>query len=155
VHTVGSFAMAPVAETSVADFRRMFEANAMSCFVCCREAVRAIRRTGGQAGVEGRIANVAARPAVVPTGGMIAYSTAKAAVASITQCLAEELRRENILVNAVVPSLMDTAANRRALPDADYSQWPKVEQVAQAIAFLASPMNSLTSGTLLPVYGRA
>jgi NAD(P)-dependent dehydrogenase (short-subunit alcohol dehydrogenase family) len=153
VHTVGGFAAAPVADTPAADFRRMFDANAVSCFLCCREAVRAIRRTAGQSG--GRIVNVAARPALVPTGGMIAYSTAKAAVASITQCLAEELKREDILVNAVVPSLMDTAANRRAMPDADYSQWPKVEQVAQAVAFLASPRNSLTSGTLLPVYGRA
>ena len=151
VHTVGGFAMAPVAETSADEFRRMFDVNAMTCFLCCREAVRAIRR----AGKGGRIVNVAARPAVVPTGGMIAYSTSKAAVASITTSLAEELKPEGILVNAVLPSTMDTPANRKAMPDADFSKWPKVDEVARAIAFLASPANALTSGALVPVYGKA
>jgi NAD(P)-dependent dehydrogenase (short-subunit alcohol dehydrogenase family) len=151
VHTVGAFAMSPVAQTSVADVRKMFDTNAMTCFLCCREATKAIRRSGVAGG---RIVNVAARPAVMPVGGMIAYSISKAAVASITQSLAEELKPEGIWVNAVAPSLMDTAANRKAMPDADYSQWPKVEEVAAAIAFLASPVNALTSGAIVPVYGR-
>jgi NAD(P)-dependent dehydrogenase (short-subunit alcohol dehydrogenase family) len=86
---------------------------------------------------------------------MIAYSASKSAVASITQSLAIELQTEGILVNAVVPSIMDTPANRRSMPGADFSGWPKVEQVAQTIAFLASEQNALTSGVLLPVYGRA
>src|SRR5262245_60104695 len=153
VHLVGGFAMAPVEKTSADDVRRMFEMNAMSCFLCCREALKAMRRGAAKGG--GRIVNVAARPAVVPTGGMIAYSTSKAAVASITQCLADELKQEGILVNAIIPSIMDTTANRRAMPDADFDKWPKVEQVAQAVAYLASAENALTSGALLPVYGRA
>ena len=151
IHLVGGFAMAPVEKTSAADFRRMFDVNAITCFLCCREAVRAMRRTGGG----GRIVNVAARPAVVPTGGMIAYSASKAAVASITQSLAEELKPEGILVNAVLPSIMDTPANRAAMPKVDFAAWPKVEEVAEAICFLASPSNALTSGALLPVYGKA
>ena len=79
----------------------------------------------------------------------------RAAVASITQSLAEELKPENILVNAVLPSVMDTPANRRAIPNADFSKWPSVEQVADSMVFLASPSNALMSGALLPVYGRA
>ena len=153
LHLAGGFAMSPVGQTSVDEFRRMFDVNAVTCFLCCREAVRAIRRGG--AGGGGRIVNVAARPAVVPAGGMIAYSASKAAVASITQSLAEEVKAEGILVNAVLPSTMDTAANRKAMPNADFDKWPKVEQVAAAVAFLASPENALTSGALVPVYGRA
>jgi NAD(P)-dependent dehydrogenase (short-subunit alcohol dehydrogenase family) len=90
---------------------------------------------------------------VTPVGGMVAYSASKAAVASITQSLADELKSERIWVNAVAPSLMDTAANRKAMPDADYGNWPKVEEVATAIAFLVSPGNALTSGAIVPVYG--
>jgi NAD(P)-dependent dehydrogenase (short-subunit alcohol dehydrogenase family) len=65
------------------------------------------------------------------------------------------VKDERILVNAVLPSIMDTPANRRAMPDADFAKWPKVEEVAEAIAFLASSQNALTSGALLPVYGRS
>ena len=86
---------------------------------------------------------------------MIAYCTSKAAVASMTQCLAKELLAENILVNAVAPSIMDTPANRAAMPDADFDSWPKLDQVAGAIEGLASPRNALTSGAIIPVYGCA
>jgi NAD(P)-dependent dehydrogenase (short-subunit alcohol dehydrogenase family) len=86
---------------------------------------------------------------------MIAYSASKAAVASITQSLAEEVKPVGILVNAVLPSVMDTPLNRAAMPKADFGAWPKVEEVAEAICFLVSPANTLTSGAQLPVYGRA
>lgn len=155
IHLVGGFAMSPIADTSADEFEKMFRLNALSCFLCCREATRAIRRSSATRNTGGRIVNVAARPAVAPVGGMISYSASKSAVASITQSLAIELQPEGILVNAVVPSIMDTPANRRSMPNSDFSTWPKVEQVAQAIAFLASPENALTSGVLLPVYGRA
>ena len=153
IHLAGGFAMQPLAETSLADFDRMMRMNAVTCFLCCRESVRAMRSTAGGRG--GRIVNVAARPAVVPTAGMIAYSAAKAAVTSLTQSLAEEVKSEGILVNAVLPSVMDTPANRAAMPGADFAAWPKVEEVAEAIAFMVSPANSLTTGALIPVYGRA
>src|SRR4051794_3284583 len=149
IHAAGGFAMAPVAETSLAQFREMFDTNAISAFLCCREAVKAIRRSPAKTG--GRIVNVAARPAVVPTGGMIAYSTSKATVASITQSLAEELKPESIWVNAVLPSTMDTPVNRAAMPQADFEKWPKVQDVARMIVSLASPENAVTSGALVPV----
>jgi NAD(P)-dependent dehydrogenase (short-subunit alcohol dehydrogenase family) len=153
VHLVGAFTMAAVDQTSAGDFRKMFETNTVSCFLCCREAVKGIRRSGGAHG--GRIVNVAARPALTPTGGMIAYSISKAGVVSMTQSLAEEVKPEGILVNAVAPSIMDTPLNRRMMPNADFSKWPKVEEVATAIGFLASPDNALTSGIVMPVYGTA
>ena len=86
---------------------------------------------------------------------MLAHSTSKAAVASLTQCLAKEVLDDGILVNAVAPSIMDTPANRAVMPDADFDAWPKVEEVARAMVWLASPANTLTTGTLVPVYGRA
>jgi len=154
IHLVGAFDMSPIAETPLEKFRAMFDTNTVTCFLCCREAVKAMRTSAGGAG-GGRIVNVSSRPAVVPTGGMIPYTTSKAAVSSITQCLAEEVKADGILVNAVVPSIMDTPANRAAMPKADFAQWPKVEEVAQAILFLASAENALTNGALMPVYGKS
>jgi len=69
--------------------------------------------------------------------------------------LAEEVAKDGILVNAVAPSIMDTPANRKSLPKADFAAWPKVEEVAQTILFLASPDNKVTRGAVTPVYGRA
>ncbi len=150
VHIAGGFAMSSVTETSFADFERMWLMNTASCFLSSREAVRRMR--AGEGG--GRIVNVAARPAVEPVGGMLAYTTSKAGVASLTQCLAKEVAEEGILVNAILPAIMDTPANRSAMPDADHDAWPKTEEIAEAIGYLASPANATTSGTLLPVYGK-
>jgi NAD(P)-dependent dehydrogenase (short-subunit alcohol dehydrogenase family) len=103
----------------------------------------------------GRIVNVAARPALAPVGGMVAYAASKAAVASITQSLGVELMEEGILVNAIVPSIIDTPANRTSMPKANFTRWPRPAELAAAIGFLASPDNTLTSGALVPVYGKA
>jgi NAD(P)-dependent dehydrogenase (short-subunit alcohol dehydrogenase family) len=151
IHLVGGFAMAKIADTKLADFEKQWRLNTVTCFLACREAVKAIRKTGAG----GRIVNVAARPVQVPTPGMIAYVASKAGVASITQALAAEVLANGILVNAVLPSTIDTPANRAAMPNADYTTWPKPAQIAQTIAFLAAPENGLTTGTLVPVYGRA
>jgi NAD(P)-dependent dehydrogenase (short-subunit alcohol dehydrogenase family) len=151
IHLVGGFAMAKIADTSLADFEKQWRLNTVTCFLACREAVKAIRKTGNG----GRIVNVAARPVQVPAPGMIAYVASKAGVASITQALAAEVLAENILVNAVLPSVIDTPANRASMPKADFTNWPKPAQLAQTIAFLAAPENALTTGTLVPVYGRA
>jgi NAD(P)-dependent dehydrogenase (short-subunit alcohol dehydrogenase family) len=128
----------------------MLSINAVTAFLCSREAVRAMRRGGG-----GRIVNVVARPVLVPVGGMVAYTASKAAVAAITQSLAAEVLSDKILVNAVAPSIIDTPANRSAMPTARHEAWPKAEQLAASIAFLASPGNTLTSGALVPLYGQA
>jgi NAD(P)-dependent dehydrogenase (short-subunit alcohol dehydrogenase family) len=148
---IGGFAMAKIEGTSLADFEKQWRLNTVTCFLACREAVRAIRRSGGG----GRIVNVAARPVLQPTPGMIAYATAKAGVAAITQQLAAEVLAESILVNAVLPSIIDTPANRAAMPKADHASWPRPAELAETIAFLASDQNTLTTGTLVPVYGRA
>ena len=154
VHVAGGFAMAPLAETDAAAFRAQMDLNALSCLLCCRAAVAAMR---GGASQGGRIVNVAARPGLEPRqgAGMVAYTAAKAAVAALTQALAEELKDEAIWVNAVAPSILDTPGNRAAMPKADFAAWPKVEEVAAVIAFLASPENRSARGAVVPVYGRS
>lgn len=153
IQIAGGFAGGLVADTTPTILRRMLATNAVSCFLCCRDAVRRIRESGHAEG--GRLVNVSARPALVPTPGLSAYAASKAAVAALTQSLAEELADERIWVNAVVPSTMDTPANRAAMPDADHSKWPSLEAVAETIVFLASPRNGSTRGALVPVYGRS
>ncbi len=150
IHTVGGFAAAALRETSLATIRQQLEMNLVSCMLCCRAAVRAM-------GGGGRIVNVTARPALEwRTGaGMSAYAASKAGVAALTAALAEEVAKVGILVNAVAPSIMDTPANRQAMPKADYAAWPKVEEVAATIAFLASPENKVTRGAIVPVYGKS
>ena len=153
LHLAGGFAMHPVAATGRAEILAMAEMNFASCHLCCAAAIAAMRRSGAG----GRIVNVTARPAVEPWrgAGMAPYAASKAAVAALTAALAEEVKSDGILVNAVAPSILDTPANRAAMPKADYAQWPKLEEVAAAILFLASPENRVTSGAILPVYGRS
>lgn len=171
IHCAGGFAMSPIGETNLSSFLEMFDTNALSCFLCCREAVKRIRATGKRVtapknaespggGVReglGRIVNVTARPALEGRAGarMIPYAMSKSAVATLTTALAEEVAEEGIWVNAVVPSIMDTRANRRAMPDADFTKWASLDEVAATIAFLASPENGSTRGSLTPVYGRS
>jgi len=151
IQLAGGFAMAKLTDTSLTNFEQQWRINTVTCFLACREAVRSMRTSGAG----GRIVNVAARPVLVPTAGMTAYIASKAGVAAMTQALAAELGADNILVNAVVPSVIDTPANRASMPNADHASWPKPAELAETIAFLASPQNALTSGTLVPVYGRA
>jgi NAD(P)-dependent dehydrogenase (short-subunit alcohol dehydrogenase family) len=151
IHTVGGFAASALRDTELATIRQQLEMNLLSCILCCRAAVRAMTNAGG------RIVNVAARPALEwrSGAGMAAYTASKAGVAALTAALAEEVAKDGILVNAVAPSIMDTPANRQAMPKANYSLWPKVEEVAATIAFLASPENLVTRGAIVPVYGKS
>lgn len=155
IHLAGGFAMAPVAEAGAAAFHAQVNINALTCYLCCRAAIATMRASPSDAG--GRIVNVAARPALEPRGGagMVLYTAAKAAVAAITQSLAEEVAAERIWVNAVAPSILDTAANRAAMVGADVTLWPKVEEVAAVIVHLASPDNLAARGGVIPVYGRS
>src|SRR5688500_1546533 len=153
VPCAGAFDMSPIADTSLKAFRQMVDVNLITCFLCSREAVRKIRATREPLG--GRIVNVGSKPALVPAAGTIAYSAAKAAVHAMTLNLSEELAAERIWVNAVVPSTMDTPANRKTMPKADFEKWAKLSEVAATIAFLASPQNAVTRGALVPVYGRS
>jgi NAD(P)-dependent dehydrogenase (short-subunit alcohol dehydrogenase family) len=151
IHIAGGFAAAPLRETGMAMLRQQIDMNFVSCALCCRAAVNAMAGSGG------RIVNVAARAALEwrSGAGMTAYTASKAAVAALTVALAEEVAKDGILVNAVAPSIMDTPANRHAMPKADYEQWPKVEEVAATIVFLASADNRVTRGAVVPVYGRS
>src|SRR6266704_5934772 len=158
IHLAGGFAMSPVGETSAVAFADQFQMNALSAFLCSAAAIRAIRTRAapGPGGTKGgRIVNVAARPALEPRlgSGMVAYATAKAAVAAMTEALAQETAGEEIWINAVAPSVLDTPANRVAMPDADFSSWVAPSAVAEVIAFLASPDNRVTRGAIIPVYG--
>lgn len=153
IHLAGGFAYGAIGDTGIAELQHQIETNFVTCFLCCRAAVGAMRR-----GTEGgRIVNVAARPALEWRTGanMTAYAASKAAVAALTTALAEEVVHHGILVNAVAPSILDTPTNRRDMPKADFSQWPKVEEVASTILFLASPDNTTTRGAIVPVYGRS
>ncbi len=153
IHLAGGFAAGSIAATGKAVLMRQLEMNLVSAFLCSRAAVGAIERSGHG----GRIVNVAARPALEwRTGaGMTAYTASKAALAAFTAALAQEVASHQILVNAIAPSIMDTAANRQAMPQADFDAWPKVEEVAATILFLASPDNRVTRGAVVPVYGRS
>jgi NAD(P)-dependent dehydrogenase (short-subunit alcohol dehydrogenase family) len=156
IHIAGGFAPGKVADTDKAALMAQLNGNLVSCFLCCRAAVNAMRAGGQVARFGGRIVNVASRQALEwrSGAGMSAYTIAKASVATLTTVLAEETVRDNILVNAVAPSIMDTAANRAAMPKADFAAWPKVEEVAETILFLASPDNRVTRGAVVPVYGK-
>ncbi|NVB37209.1 SDR family NAD(P)-dependent oxidoreductase [Pseudenhygromyxa sp. WMMC2535] len=152
IQIAGGFAMSPVVDTSFSAFESMWRMNVASCFLSCREAVRRMREGGGGGG---RLVNIAARPALTPSAGMIAYATAKAGVAAMTRTLAEELAPESIWVNAVAPSIIDTPANRAAMPDADHGSWVTPAALAQTIVGLASPANQCVRGAVLEAYGRA
>lgn len=158
VHVAGGFHMGPIDGEDASVWDRMMNLNGKTCYLCCRETARILKRQKTDGACRGgRIVNVAARPALVREAGagMVAYAASKSAVASITQGLAAELNSSGIWVNGVVPSVLDTPANRAAMPDADHDAWPKPAEIAETIAFLASSENRVTRGALVPVYGRS
>jgi NAD(P)-dependent dehydrogenase (short-subunit alcohol dehydrogenase family) len=151
IHIAGGFAMGAVADTEKAGMLHMLNMNFVTCYLCCRAAVQNFGPDGG------RIVNVAARPGLEPRlgSGMAPYAASKAAVAAFTQSLAGEVASQGILVNAVAPSIIDTPANRAAMPKADHTVWPKPEEIAATIGFLASADNKVTTGAIVPVPGRS
>lgn len=146
VNAVGGFAGGDLAATPLTEWRRLVDLNLTSAVVGCRAVLPAMR-----AARRGRIVNVASRAVVPPLGGFIAYTVSKSAVIALTQALAQEERPHGITVNAVLPSTMDTPANRQAMPDADRSTWVSTEAVADVIAYLASDSASTVSGACVPV----
>ena len=153
IHCAGGYTMGKIGDIEADDLDRMLALNARTAFLCCKGAVAAMRR----AGKGGRIVNVAAQQALDfrRGAGSVPYTMSKAAVAALTAALAEELAPEGIWVNAVAPSLLDTQANRAAMPKANFDRWPKLEEVAGVIAFLASPGNHAARGGVVPVFGRS
>jgi NAD(P)-dependent dehydrogenase (short-subunit alcohol dehydrogenase family) len=151
VHIAGGYAGAPITEITLADYEKQHQLNAVTAFLASREAVRAIRK----AGTGGRILNVISRAVLSPAGGSVAYTASKAEVAALTQALAAEVLKDGILVNAIAPSIIDTPANRASMPNADFARWPTPAEIAEVVAFLVGSANTLISGALVPVYGRA
>lgn len=145
VNGVGGFTGGDLASTSLADWDRMLNLNLRSAVIGCRGVLPTMTAAGF-----GRIVNISSRAVVPPLGGFIGYTVAKAAIITLTQALAREVAR-GVTVNAVLPSTMDTPANRQAMPDADRSGWVSTDQVAEVIAYLASDAAAMVSGATIPV----
>lgn len=151
-HIAGGFAMGdPVHAVNVDVFERMMYLNARLTYVTCgRVAQHMVEK-----GVSGSIVAVLARSGLSGAKNAAAYAASKAAAQRIIESMALELRDHNIRVNGVMPSTVDTEANRQAMPNADYQKWVTPMQIAETIAFLASDAASSISGDSLQTYNKA
>ena len=129
-------------------FDQMLALNLRSGYVLSRAAVRAMLKNG-----RGAIVNVASKAATDHAAGAAAYAAAKSAAVALLDSLAADLKGSGIRVNSILPSIIDTEANRKAMPAADFSKWPKPEEIARVILFLCSDDASLIHGAAIPVYG--
>ena len=151
VNVAGGFRMASVLDMAPLDWEALFNLNTKTAFLTSAAAARAMKSTE----TRGRIINIGARAALAGGPGLAAYSASKAAVLRLTESMAAELLEDRITVNAVLPSTLDTPANRQAMPDADPGAWVSPASLAEVIAFLASEAARDISGAAIPVYGRA
>jgi len=143
---VGGFAGGSLVETDLETWKRMLDLNLTSVFSVTKAVVPLMVRAR-----YGRVVVIASRAVVPPSGGFIAYTVAKAGAIAFTQALSQETHPVGITVNAVLPSTMDTPANRAAMPDSDRKGWVPVEAVADAIAVLAREASGHITGTLLAI----
>jgi NAD(P)-dependent dehydrogenase (short-subunit alcohol dehydrogenase family) len=151
VNLVGGFFSGPRAhETDVEEFDRMLRLNLRPGFLLARAAIPRLLESGG-----GAYVGVSARPALRPFAGSSAYSTAKAAVLAFVRALDADYAKDGIRCNAILPSVIDTPANRAATPDADFSKWVQPDEIGCVVRFLVSDECAPTSGAAIPVYGRA
>lgn len=151
VDLVGGFSSGPLLhETSWDDFDRMLRLNVAPAYNLARAAMPRLIERGG-----GSFVAVSARAALRPFAGAAAYVTAKAAVLAFIQALDADYRSKGIRANAILPSVIDTPANRADQPDADHSKWVQPEEIAKVVRFLVSDDSAVTSGAAIPVYGRA
>jgi NAD(P)-dependent dehydrogenase (short-subunit alcohol dehydrogenase family) len=148
-HTVGGFSGGQsVADTDDATFQRMFELNLNCVFHILRAAVPPLRQTGN-----GRIIAVGSRAALEPAAGVGAYSASKAAMVSLIRTAALENKDAGLTANVILPGTMDTPANRKAIPNADFSKWVRPTTVAGLIVWLAGEAGKDVNGAVIPVYG--
>jgi NAD(P)-dependent dehydrogenase (short-subunit alcohol dehydrogenase family) len=151
VNLVGGFAMGGrVHETDVEDFERQLRLNLRPTYLVSQAALPHLIAAGG-----GSVVCVSSRAALRPFSGAAGYITGKAAVLALVDAMAAEYRDDGVRVNAVVPSVIDTPANRASQPGADYSTWVTPAQIAEVILFLCSDGSGVVSGARVPVYGRA
>jgi NAD(P)-dependent dehydrogenase (short-subunit alcohol dehydrogenase family) len=150
VNVAGTFRWETLSEGSLDTWDLLYKVNLRTAVAASQAALPHLaRRSPGS-----RIVNVGALAAVKGTTGMAAYSSSKAGVARLTESLADELKDRGITVNAVLPSIIDTPANRRDMPTADFARWVEPRQIADVVAFLLSPQADAVTGALLPVPGR-
>ena len=151
VNLVGGFAVGGrVHETPIEDFDRQFRLNLRPTYLVTQAAIPHLIDNGG-----GSIVCVGSRAAVSPFRGASGYIASKAAVIAFTQAVATEYRNDGVRANAILPSVIDTPANRSSMPDADFDRWVKPAEIAGVIAHLLSDDSAPVSGAAIPVYGRA
>lgn len=151
INAAGGFrADGPVHQTALETLDLMLSINLRTAFVASQAVIPIMLAQGS-----GRIVNVASRAALIGTRNVSAYSASKAAVVRLTESLSAELRDSGINVNCVLPSIIDSAANRAEMPNADPSKWVAPESLAEVILFLASEAARDVHGAALPVYGRS
>jgi len=148
INIAGGFAFEAVAEGDPKTWQRMYMLNVVTALNASRSAIPHLAAAGS-----GRIVNVGAMGALQAGAGMGAYAASKAGVHRLTEALAAEWKGR-ITVNAVLPSTIDTAANRASMPKADFAKWVTPEELANVILFLTSDAASAVTGALLPVSGR-
>ncbi len=137
-------------ETDEKTWDMMLELNLRSAYNCCRAVVPHMVTQK-----YGKIVSVAARTGLEPSAGDSAYAAAKAGVIALTRSLSEEVKLSNINVNAILPSVIDTEANRRDMPEEDFSLWVRPDEIAKVITFLISDAATAITGAAIPVYGKS
>lgn len=146
----GGFSWQTLGESEdLAEWSALHSINLQTCVTASKAVLPWLQRSGG-----GRIVNVGALGAVKGTSGMGAYAASKAGVMRFTEALADEVKQQGITVNAVLPSIIDTPANRADMPKANHDRWVKPRDVARVIAFLLSDAASAVTGALVPVTGK-
>ncbi|MBN1530525.1 MAG: SDR family oxidoreductase [Thermoleophilaceae bacterium] len=151
VNLVGGYSQGPrVHETEPEAFHRMIDLNVTPAFLLARAAIPRLLERGG-----GAYVGVSARAALRPFSGAAGYVTGKAALLAFVQALDAEYRQDGIRANAILPSVIDTPANRSAQPDADTSRWVDPADIAKVVRFLLSEDSKTITGAAVPVYGRA
>ncbi len=149
INIAGAFAFEPVADGDTETWQRLYRTNVLTALNAARAAIPCLRQSSA-----GRIINIGAMAALQASAGMGPYAASKAALHRLTEALAAELKG-HITVNAVLPSTINTPANRTAMPDADFNKWVTPADLAEVILFLASDAAAAITGALLPVAGRA
>jgi len=148
-NVAGGFRWETLEAGSWETWHTLFRMNVLTASNACRAAIPHLKRSA-----DGRIVNVGANGALKASAGMGAYAASKAGVHKLTESLAEELKADGVTVNAVLPSIIDTPANRADMPKADFASWVAPEDLASVILFLASPAARAVTGALVPVTGR-